>query len=118
MPRIVTEADLWVVEAFFRAHDMYQRMLTLAEDEPYTDGSTGQARINPAAAEARAWLKEMDSKAKDLGLTPDARKRLSITSGRAALTVAELNKRSEGKSGDSDQFQVLDGEFEEVAAEE
>jgi P27 family predicted phage terminase small subunit len=84
------QSDMLAMERWILAVDEWLRLKLIIDEQPTTEGSTGQLRVNPLATR----LKEVEaviSKYEDqFGMTPMSRMRLGIKLGEAAASLSAL----------------------------
>jgi len=103
-------------KGILRLFDHYNRYELFMEEliERPTMEFHGEIRANPIEMMAYR-LEERINKLEDkLGIMPLARHNLKIAVGRAAITADDLNRRHHGRSNKNEDFEVLEGDFEEV----
>lgn len=112
----IINVDVHVVKVYFRLYDRWLRVMAVAEETPFAEGSTGQVTNHPAVSQSHMLLKDLNDLGQQLGITPAARQRLRITTGKAVLTAAEVNKmvQDQGKPAGKPGKKVIDGQWEAV----
>lgn len=102
LPQLLTGADRSSLVRLFDQYDRRERLARAWSRSPFTEGSTGQQIVNPAAR-AVATLDSAIVQLEDrFGITPLARMRLGIAMGEAARSLDEMNREFDEDEDDDD----------------
>ncbi|GAA2137810.1 hypothetical protein GCM10009760_18620 [Kitasatospora kazusensis] len=108
---VVRPADTSLAVRWARNLDRYHRILSLADAEPVTIGSTGQPKANPLYDLAYKIEASVRADEAQLGIGPLARLRLGVKLAEAQTSLADLaaDIDAEGVSADDDPRSLLTG---------
>jgi len=100
---LVLDADRHSLDRLFVMYDLRERMMRAFHDKPFTQGSTGQTVVHPAAKEIASLDARIKGDEERFGITPASRLKLGIVLGAAAKSLEDMNS---GFTVDDDEEEV------------
>lgn len=89
---LVLDADRPALDRLFGMYDLRERMHRALLEQPFTEGSTGQTVVHPAAKELASLDGRIVALEDRFGITPMGRLKLGVVLGAAARSLDEMNR--------------------------